>query len=181
MFLAVYVGDCTARCLHRTLAYSHSFLGGTKMSARSTISTAVAALLLLAAPVASADESPVDGAMAPLAPSAEAVDSPMEQPVDTAKLYAGISLISAGGLATLGGGISYFALSASTPESGVDPYKSGKTGSILAMVLGGAAIGAGIPLILTSDNGDQAATTDKNSAKPTVRVGAASASAAWSF
>lgn len=123
------------------------------------------------------------------ASSAATADEPMTpDSADPVKLYAGIGLMSAGGVAVLGGGISYFALSATTAPEGEDPYKGAKTASILSMVLGGAGLAAGLPLILTAGPDDVASENDKGmternvaSLKPTVRVGVGAASASWRF
>ena len=107
---------------------------------------------------------------------------------DTARLAAGISLLGAGGLAAAGGTISYFAFSAQSGErcddaGCVDTHKNAKTASILSMVLGGAGIAVGIPLVVTADGdgfglGKRRRRTDW---VPDVRVGLGGGTATWEF
>jgi len=111
---------------------------------------------------------------------------------DPVKLYSGAALVTTGGLATIGGTISYFALSASTDDSCIDarctdPYKGAKTASIVTLLLGGAGLAAGITLLLTADASETARTKRRRrgrsaSITPTsVTLGAGSAAATWSF
>lgn len=113
---------------------------------------------------------------------------PVSQADTSPKMYAGVALMASGGLALLGGSVSYFALSASTEAGGDDPYKGAKTASIVSMVLGGAGLAAGLPLILIADESDIAVETDKNSSQhrtasltPTVSVGIGAVAASWTF
>ena len=110
-----------------------------------------------------------------------------EQP-DTARLVAGISLLSAGGLAAAGGTITYFALSASNGEhcdaaGCVDQHKNAKTASVLSMVLGGAGLAVGLPLILTSDGEGFGLGKERrrHAFVPEVRVGVGAGTVTWSF
>lgn len=114
-----------------------------------------------------------------------AVDGSQTDPV---QLAAGISLLSAGGLAAAGGTISYFAFSASNgdrcdADGCVDTHKNAKTASILSMVLGGAGVAVGIPLVITADGeGFGLGKRRRRTAWiPEVRVGLGAGSATWSF
>ncbi|MEZ4437583.1 MAG: hypothetical protein R3B72_00720 [Polyangiaceae bacterium] len=128
------------------------------------------ATALLAAPDASAQEpTSADGGTSP-------------------RFIAGLSLVSAGGLAALGGTVSYFALSATTKDDCAagechDPHKAGKTASVLSMVLGGASLAVGLPLLLTSDGEGfgLGKKRPRNAFVPELRVGLGAASATWSF
>jgi hypothetical protein len=127
------------------------------------------------------------------APNAFAADAAPEQNLagertDTVRLAAGITLLSAGGLAAVGGTVGYFALSASNGErcnagTCVDGHKNGKTASILSMVLGGAGLAVGLPLILTADGEGFGIGKRKrrHAAVPEVRLGLGAGTATWSF
>jgi hypothetical protein len=168
---AVYVGACTAYCLQSLLVVTAL---GAPMSVRSLITTLLALCAFLAAPAIAYAQDSADAS-----PSASYVG--------------GVTLVSVGGLAASGGLVTYFALSAATDTcegatAGCsDPYKDAKTVSIVTMVLGGAGLAAGIPLLLTAEDSPFAKNKKKRrrrrtaSLKPTVRVGAASASATWKF
>jgi hypothetical protein len=143
------------------------------------ISTAIAGALLGTALLVSPNASAQDDA------SRASLDG---TETDTVKLAAGISLIGAGGLAAVGGTISYFAFSASNGEqcdagSCVDTHKNAKTASILSMVLGGAGLAVGIPLVITADGEGfgLGKRRRRNAWVPEVRVGLAAGSATWTF
>ena len=105
------------------------------------------------------------------------------------RLVAGVLLLGAGGLAAIGGGIGYSVLSAQTDSCAgatagcVDENKSGKSASIVALVLGGAGVAAGIPLIITGSGSSFGSWRNdkRNAAIPELRVGVAAGSVTWSF
>jgi hypothetical protein len=130
--------------------------------------------------------------------SARAEDALSPDAAHSPSYYGGVALSSVGGLGAAGGLISYFVLSAATDscaqrEGCRDEYKTGKTASVVALVLGGASLAVGIPLVLSAADSPLAKNKrDKkrrakgtppavSALKPTVRVGAASASATWTF
>lgn len=142
-------------------------------------STVLASALVAAALSASPDASAQD--------DAPAVSLDGEE-TNTARLAAGISLLGAGGLAAAGGTISYFVFSARNGErcddaGCVDTHKNAKTASILSMVLGGAGIAVGIPLVVTADGeGFGLGKRRRRTAwVPEVRVGLGGGTATWEF
>jgi len=145
------------------------------MKLSTLLASAVMGAALLASPEAAAQEK---------GPSLEVTG----EETDTARLAAGISLLGAGGLAAAGGTISYFAFSASNGEhcdagGCVDTHKNAKTASILSMILGGAGIAVGIPLVVTADGeGFGLGKRRRRTAWiPEVRVGLAAGTATWTF
>ncbi len=118
----------------------------------------------------------------------DTADSTAHQPGASPRMVAGVTLMASGGLALAGGTVSYFALSAATDAGGDDPYKGAKTASIVAMVLGGAGLAAGLPLVLTADDDDVAVESDRKQSQhrsaslaPTVSLGIGAAAATWTF
>jgi hypothetical protein len=105
------------------------------------------------------------------------------------RLVAGTALLSVGASATLAGGVAYTVLGARTQpcddSSCIDPDATAKKGSLVGMLLGGAAMAAGIPLILTSvttkRKDGKTSGAKEIAALPVLRVGPASASLTWSF
>lgn len=91
---------------------------------------------------------------------------------------AGVALVATGSAGALGGSIAYFALGSQASE---DPagYRTEKTASVLALVLGGAAIAGGVPLIISFTRANPAA--PPATARPQVQVGLGAASLAWSW
>ena len=145
------------------------------MKLSTVLGSAALAAALLASPDAAAQED---------APFVE-LDG---EETNTARLAAGISLLGAGGLAAAGGTISYFAFSASNGErcddaGCIDTHKNAKAASILSMVLGGAGIAVGIPLVITADGeGFGLGKRRRRTAwVPDVRVGLGGGTATWEF
>jgi hypothetical protein len=124
----------------------------------------------------------------------------MEQPSDPSgpthvgTLAAGISLLGLGSLSAIGGGVAYTILSAQTngdcgasAPTCVDEHKRGKSAGIVAMVLGGAGVAVGIPLIIASSDGSDTGKRNKRAdggsavLAPELRVSVGAASLTWSF
>jgi len=62
-----------------------------------------------------------------------------------------------------------------------DVFKTEKTGSILAVVLGGAALGVGIPLMLTAADDAPSDAQRRGADVPVLRVGVGGGSLTWRF
>ncbi|RLB51946.1 MAG: hypothetical protein DRI90_22575 [Deltaproteobacteria bacterium] len=134
---------------------------------------------------------------APLATDRTSLVQQPSPPSDTThvgKLAAGISLLGLGSLSVLGGGVAYTVLSAQTRSdcgggslTCVDEHKTGKSASIVAMVLGGAGLATGIPLIIGSRDSSETGRRGKRVVggsavlAPELRVSVGAASLTWSF
>jgi hypothetical protein len=124
---------------------------------------AAAALAMLVASSASAQESEATGPRVPL--------------------VAGVTLISAGAAAAAGGAIAYTWLGTQTPscEACTDPYRIEKGASVVGILLGTASIAVGIPFVLLDDGEAPAGKPRSAPLAPELRVGPGGASLSVSF
>ncbi len=177
------------------------------MSRSKAIAGIAAGLLLTLATSAVRAEGPVPASgVRPLAESATPAESAVGltdsteldftelDSTELGALAAGLGLGGVGSLSAVGGGVAYVTLSAHTSEgceasstACVDEHKAGKSAGILAMVLGGAAVAVGIPLIIGSmeslGKGEHQRGAAGGSAvlAPELRLAVGAASLTWSF
>jgi len=142
-----------------------------------------------AAPAATAGQGHLSESAVSVESAGELTDS-----TNVGALAAGLGLLGMGGLSMVGGGVAYVTLSAQTTDgceasatACVDEHKAGKSAGILAMVLGGAAVAVGIPIVIGSTDSSgtgkhkQGAAGGSAVLAPELRVSVGAASLTWSF